>query len=167
MSTRVGPSAVMNLPNRAHLRRLSNVWIENPIYFLTVCVVRRRPLLTKPSVAEELRLAWVQSPELHGWAVGRYVIMPDHVHFFARAHADAKSLAGFMRDWKKWTSRRISGALSVPAPIWQPEYFEHVLRSAASYGEKWHYVFANPVRAGLVTQSEDWPFAGECTRLTF
>ncbi len=157
----------MNLPDRAHLRRLSNVWIENPIYFLTVCVAQRRPLLTKRGIAEALRSAWAQSPELHRWAVGRYVIMPDHVHFFARAYPDAKPLSGLIRDWKKWTSRHISAALSVPAPIWQAEYFDHVLRSAASYDEKWQYVFANPMRAGLVTQPEEWPFAGECERLTF
>jgi len=93
--------------------------------------------------------------------------MPDHVHFFARAYPEAKPLAGFMRDWKKWTSRRVSASSSAGAPIWQPEYFGHVLRSAESYAEKWQYVFANPVRAGLAMSAEDWPYAGECEVLTF
>lgn len=154
-------------PDRDHLRRLANVWIENPIYFLTVCVARRRPLLATPEIAEELRRAWAQSPSLHRWAVGRYTIMPDHVHFFARAYPGAKPLAGFVRDWKKWTSRQVSASLPVATPVWQPEYFDHVLRSAASYAEKWQYVFANPVRAGLVMRAEDWSYSGECEVLTF
>ncbi|MBX3737500.1 MAG: transposase [Candidatus Didemnitutus sp.] len=157
----------MNRPDRNHLRRLAHVWIENPIYFVTVCVTHRRPLLARTAVAEELRRAWEKSPSLHRWAIGRYVVMPDHVHFFARACPDAKSLADFMRDWKKWTSRRIASVALEHAPIWQPEYFDHVLRSAASYAEKWNYVSANPVRAGLATRAEDWPYTGECVVLTF
>ena len=35
-------------------------------------------------------------------------------------------------------------------PLWQSEFFDHVIRSADSYTEKWNYVRENPVRAGLV-----------------
>ena len=103
----------------------------------------------------------------HGWSVGRYVIMPDHVHFFTRPEPDAKPLGAFVRDWKKWTSKGIGVAKKLTAPIWQPEFFDHVLRSADSYAEKWDYVRQNPVRAGLVATADDWPFAGECERLSF
>src|SRR6478672_8443810 len=41
--------------------------------------------------------------------------------------------------------------------LWQREYFDHVLRSDESYAEKWDYVRENPVRAGLVRSSNDWP----------
>ncbi|HEY2681003.1 MAG TPA: hypothetical protein VGI59_06740 [Candidatus Udaeobacter sp.] len=46
------------------------------------------------------------------------------------------------------------------SPIWQRGIFDHVLRSDESYAEKWNYVRANPVRAGLVNDP-DWPYAGE------
>jgi REP element-mobilizing transposase RayT len=93
--------------------------------------------------------------------------MPDHVHFFAAALSDKKSLSSFIRDWKKWTTRQfqVSGITSPPA--WQPEFFDHVLRSAESYEEKWNYVRENPVRAGLVPSAEEWPYSGECTLLHF
>jgi len=48
---------------------------------------------------------------------------------------------------------------------WQDGFFDHVLRSSESYGEKWEYVRMNPVRAGLVKQTEDWPFIGEIEKL--
>ena len=44
---------------------------------------------------------------------------------------------------------------------WQTGFFDHVLRSGESYGEKWEYVRMNPVRAGLAARPEDWPYAGE------
>jgi putative transposase len=45
--------------------------------------------------------------------------------------------------------------------IWQRGFFDHVLRSGESYSRKWNYVCENPVRAGLVRQAQDWPYAGE------
>ena len=46
-------------------------------------------------------------------------------------------------------------------PVWELEFFDHLLRSEESCVEKWDYVGRNPVRAGLVTRVEDWPYAGD------
>jgi hypothetical protein len=37
--------------------------------------------------------------------------------------------------------------------------------SAQSYSEKWNYIRDNPVRAGLVSAADDWPYAGEIETL--
>jgi putative transposase len=50
--------------------------------------------------------------------------------------------------------------LAKNAPLWQPEFFDHVLRSQESQDAKWRYIAENPVRAGLVMQAEEWPYAG-------
>jgi len=44
--------------------------------------------------------------------------------------------------------------------LWQPGFFDHVLRSDESYDGKWNYVRENPVRAGLVRAPADYPFWG-------
>lgn len=155
------------MPERDHLRRLTNVWIENPIYFITVCTAGRRKILATPEAAKTLVETWQIAPQKHGWVVARYVIMPDHVHFFACPKNDGKSLSAFIRDWKKWTTKVLVAELGCAAPLWQAEFFDHVLRSANSYIEKWNYVRENPVRAGLANSAEKWPYAGECTVLTF
>ena len=153
------------LPRRDHLHRLHRVWVKDPIYFLTCCTADRRPVLTSPPAVEIILAAWRDAPQFFGWVIGRHVIMPDHVHFFARATPEAKSLSIFMRDWKKWTAKKICAVTDTPAPIWQPEFFDHVLRSPRSYSEKWDYVRNNPVRAGLAATPGAWPFAGEGTDL--
>ncbi len=124
-------------------------------------------MLASPVAAAALIGAWRESPRVSGWTVGRYVIMPDHVHFFASPHSAAKPLGGWLRDWKRWTARQLAAQAGVSPPLWQPEFFDHLLRSAASYAEKWQYVWQNPVRAGLATTPGDWPYAGECEALTF
>ena len=156
------------MPNRQHLRRLDNVWVKNPLYFVTICDKERRPILSRPQIADRLIQSWHDAAEIHGWAIGRYIIMPDHVHFFCRNQSGSKPLQSFIRDWKKWTTRQIVAAsVGLRSPLWQPEFFDHIIRSADSYSDKWAYVQANPVRAGFVGRAADWPYAGEIVPLAF
>ena len=140
------------MPEREHLRRLTNVWVSSPIYFITVCIAGRRKILAAPASAKLLIESWNATPEKHGWVIGRYVIMPDHVHFFARPQPEGKTLSAFIRDWKKWTTKIPVEASPHAGQVWQSEFFDHILRSPDSYAEKWNYVRENPVRAGLSRQ---------------
>jgi len=85
-------------------------------------------------------------------AVGRYVIMPDHLHFFVRG--DQSFVLG---NWGKGLKRAILEAFpgQSKASFWQPGFFDHLLRNDESYAQKWAYVRQNPVRAGLVKFAED------------
>jgi REP-associated tyrosine transposase len=148
-----------------HLRRLDRVWIDWPIYFITTCSFKRRPILASSEVARILFDEWQNARERHGWVVGRYVVMPNHVHFFCSSEMDAKALPRFIQAWKQWTSKRIGGELKFAAPIWQKEFFDHVLRSSESYSQKWEYVRENPVRAGLVATADEWPWQGQVEEL--
>jgi REP element-mobilizing transposase RayT len=148
-----------------HLRRLHRVWIDYPIYFVTTCSFRRRAVFASASIAAILVNEWHAARARHGWAIGRYVIMPDHVHFFCSAELDAKPLPKFMQSWKQWTSKRIKQEGAIVGSVWQPEFFDHVLRSTESYSQKWDYVRENPVRAGFVDDADHWPWQGEIDEL--
>jgi REP element-mobilizing transposase RayT len=93
--------------------------------------------------------------------------MPDHIHFFARPAIDARPMAKWMQMWKGVSARRMAGALHVPPPIWQADYFDRYLRSGESYSEKWDYVEQNAVRGGLVKRVADWPYRGVIHDLMF
>ena len=146
-----------------HLRPLAH----QPIVFLTVVTHERRPLLACAAAHDMLRDVWSRAPALDGWTVGRYVIMPDHVHLFARAAPDAKPLARWMQTWKSLTSRRLLTELKLTSPLWQKDYFDRFLRSADIYSEKWDYVVANPARKGLVGSPNEWPWRGVMEDLQF
>jgi putative transposase len=45
--------------------------------------------------------------------------------------------------------------------LWQPGFFDHILRSDESYAQKWKYVRENPVRSGLVETADGWQYQGE------
>jgi putative transposase len=148
-----------------HLRRLERIWVDWPIYFITTCTSKRRSILASKEVAKILVDEWRNAHDRHGWAIGRYVILPDHVHFFCSAELDARTLPTFMQAWKQWTSKRMARELKFSGNIWQEEFFDHVLRSSESYSQKWDYVKENPVRAGFVASSDQWPWQGEVESL--
>ncbi len=145
----------------SHLRRLSRIFVGEPIYFITTNAKMRSPILDNPTVHNILRDEWENTLDRYGWAIGSYVVMPEHIHFFCKpASHEACKLSDLMRQWKQWTSKRIKKELRLDGSIWQAEFFDHVLRSDESYSEKWNYIEQNPVRAELVTKAGDWPYAG-------
>ena len=147
----------------AHVPSFQN----NPIVFFTVCTQERRRILAEPECHQILRGIWERSVEHDGWWVGHYILMPDHVHFFARPEIEARPMAKWVGMWKGLSARQIAVALDLPPPIWQAEYFDRYLRSGESYSEKWAYVERNAVRAGLVERVEDWPYRGVIHELRF
>jgi hypothetical protein len=44
--------------------------------------------------------------------------------------------------------------------LWQPSFFDHVVRSEQSVIGIAAYILANPIRAGLSTALGEYPFAG-------
>lgn len=86
--------------------------------------------------------------------VGAYVLMPDHIHFFCSPINEEVAIEHWITFWKR-RFRKLAGA---KAPLFQTGAFHHRLRQDESYPEKWEYVRANPVRAGLVQAADEWPF---------
>lgn len=140
---------------------------DAPLYFFTTCTYDRRPVLANAGAFRVLSETWRRSMEIDRWFVGRFVVMPDPVHFFARPARDAKSRSEWMKAWKSISSREISKMSGNSPPLWQRDYFDHFIRSAKSYSEKWDYVWHNPVRKSLVEKPEDWPWQGAIHDLTF
>lgn len=138
-----------------------------PIYFLTACVAGRRPLLNNQVALKCFVDVWEKCADLDGWFIGRFVLMPDHVHLFALPSPTAKNRSSWLKVWKPVSARRLLSEFQITASFWQADTFDHILRSADSYSEKWEYVRNNPVRDGLVERSEEWPWQGEIHSLAF
>ncbi|HVT73444.1 MAG TPA: transposase [Lacunisphaera sp.] len=130
------------------------------IVFLTVCTKGRRPLLATRVAHEAARTAWLEADH---WLVGRYVVMPDHLHLFCAPNTlPIRSLAQWVRYWKASICRRL---LAAEGTFWQSDFWDTQLRRHESYANKWEYVRHNPVRAGLALEPDDWPFQGELNHL--
>jgi REP element-mobilizing transposase RayT len=77
--------------------------------------------------------------------------MPDHLH--ALIGIDGRdSLSQLIRDYKRMTAK-LSGV------EWQRNFLDHRLRHDESLTQKFAYICQNPVRAGLIQNEADWPYA--------
>jgi putative transposase len=130
---------------------------RSAIVFLTVCAKDRKPIFAAADIHKLLVSSWQAAKR---WSVGRYVLMPDHIHLFC---APATFPAEPIRSWTKYWKTLVSNAWPHPEqqPIWQQDGWDTQLRRGESYAAKWAYVRNNPVRAGLVSTPDAWPYQGE------
>jgi REP element-mobilizing transposase RayT len=123
---------------------------------VTVNAKLRRPVLCQPDAAATILAAW---REAGAWAVGRYVIMPDHIHLFAAPVDPKVPIEDWVRFWKSRSASRWPRPCE--RPVWQRHFWDTQIRAWESYDQTWEYVRWNPVRRQLVARPEDWPHAGE------
>jgi len=147
------------------LGRLETIFVDSPIYFVTTCTDGRRKILANERIHKSFMEFAIHGPGFGAW-VGKYVLMPDHLHAFVALDDEKITLANWMKSLKNSLSKTLR-ARNVPASHFQKAFFDHVLRNSESYSEKWQYVCENPVRAGLVRRAEDWPFQGEFFQLEY
>jgi putative transposase len=125
------------------------------VLHVTICTVDRQKILASPEVQAVLVDAWRNATQ---WLVGRYMVMPDHVHVFCvPGGADYPPIRKWAGYWKRLVGKRCPGLVGA----FQENCWDTQMRSREQYDEKVGYMLNNPVRAGLVGACEEWPFQGK------
>ncbi len=148
------------MPTAFYRRNLPHLQHDVKPHFLTFCTPGR---WTLPD--------WVKTTVLqccihdHGRKLFVYcaVVMPDHAHMIFVPLVDGQkseiiSLATITQAIKGASAHEINRRLGRKGPVWQEESFDHVLRCSETLDQKIAYVLNNPVRAGLVADSKDYPW---------
>ena len=157
----------MELPQRKPNRLRSYDYSQNGAYFLTICTNGREKILSTvgtplPGCPQKpcIHLQWHgevadriirQMGEFYAHiSVDKYVVMPDHIHFLL--HIDypdghprtgvptskTSTIAHFVGTFKRFCNREYGGN------IWQPRFYDHVIRNQHDYDEIWEYIENNP-----------------------
>jgi putative transposase len=84
------------------------------------------------------------------WHLLVLLLMPDHLHALVSVGGD-KLLSDLIQKFKRATTK-FAGVR------WQRNYFDHRLRNDESLVGKAEYIRQNPVRAGLISNADDWPY---------
>ncbi len=125
----------------------------------------RNASLRRPEVAETLMSAIDHRQARGDWNVFEYVVMPTHIHLFCEI--GRRGLKKTMEEFKRWTGHRAMQLQrenrSLPAEgtyrFWQREWFDHWSRSDEEDERIVAYIRNNPVKAGLVHEYLQWPYA--------
>ncbi len=140
-------------PRRKPVHGLLIVPNRPTIALVTVCTKDRAAWLADGVVHSLLRDVW-QSAK--AWSVGRYVIMPDHIHMLARWGGSDVPLDRWVTYWKSQFTKRHQVAIH----RWQPGHWDTRMRNQEHTESEWGYVLQNPVRGGLTRTAEEWPYQG-------
>lgn len=147
------------LPKRTRLKTFDYLGLYR--YFLTICTHQRRPLFESAETVTAVLSQFVRAATEHQFALHAYVFMPDHMHLLVEGKADTSDLRAFVKIAKQRSG--YDHAKGGNGRLWQPSYFEHVLREEERTPRVIAYMFNNPIAAGLATKFGEYRFAGSDT----
>ncbi|MCK4654439.1 MAG: transposase [Candidatus Cloacimonetes bacterium] len=120
-----------------------------------------------PKWLNKTEIAEVVKKNLFFWNNERYkllayCIMPNHIHIMIKPSKTDKdvyeSLTKIMFGMKSYTANECNKILHRTGQFWHHESYDHYIRDVK---ELWYYVdyiLKNPVKAGLVTNWEEWDY---------
>jgi putative transposase len=120
-------------------------------YFITICCQRRGVNQVCLNAASSILFETARRYHVSQRCLKLLLLMPDHLHMLIGVPGDAQ-LSNLIRNFKRITTR-------IANISWQRNFFDHRLRHDESLDEKAAYIRANPVRAGLIAEGEEWPYA--------
>jgi REP element-mobilizing transposase RayT len=85
-----------------------------------------------------------------------FLAMPDHLHVLAAFPPDQK-MESVLRNWKRFVAKQTG-------VNWQDGFFDHRLRRRESLEKNAYYIRMNRVRAGFVTEPEEWRYVWPSNR---
>ena len=156
-------------PNHSADLRTGRTSLPGHVYFITKCLDRANELnLGQNPLASIVCEAILQRKKRGMWHLLCFVLMPDHLHLLI-ALGEGISLSQSVANFSSFTAHRINAALIRTGIVWQEGFYDHALRrSVEKCPDLTQYIHNNPVRKGLCSTPEDWPwstahalFAGE------
>ncbi|MFZ4698461.1 MAG: REP-associated tyrosine transposase [Candidatus Methylumidiphilus sp.] len=135
-------------------------------YFLTLTIQRWYYLFDRHNrwqiLAESLRYC----QENKGLELNGYVFMLNHIHLIATS----PDVAGFVRDFKRYTSVKLKSNLEITEPsvlslfmdqerkyqLWIDTNAPKKIENLDFYRQKLNYIHENPVRKGYIAKPEYW-----------
>lgn len=91
-----------------------------------------------------------------------FCIMPNHVHLvctpLTQEDGTYRALTRIFQSLKRHTARKANRILERCGSFWQAESYDHFVRDENELERIVWYVIHNPVKAGLVSAWESWPW---------
>ncbi|MEX2379743.1 MAG: transposase [Vicingaceae bacterium] len=152
-------------------------------YFITTSIIGWVDVFTRKNQKENIVDALKYCQEHKGLIIYSWCLMTNHLHMICQSAFEEKSLSDIMRDFKRYTSKKISSTIleepesrrawmlnyfSRNRPkakaksefkVWQDGYHPIVIYSQSVLEEKLDYIHNNPVRASIVEQAEHYLYS--------
>lgn len=109
-------------------------------------------------VLRQPRIAAIVATALRKFDGTRYrmlawCVMPNHVHVVFQPQ-EGHELAEILHAWKSFTAVEINRKFARSGPLWQKEYYDHLIRDGTQLKRAVRYTVENPARSGM----RRWPY---------
>jgi putative transposase len=168
---------------------------NDELYFLTITVVDWIDVFTRKELCEDLLDSLRYCQQHKGLKVYAWCLIPSHLHLVVSVDPGPDRLSDIMRDFKKFTSKKIIQSINEIAEsrrdwllrhfayagkydpkiknyrLWKEGLHPIELTTAKFIEQKINYIHQNPVAAGMVYRAEDYvlssaaQYAGEYNAL--
>jgi putative transposase len=130
---------------------------EARAYHITVVTLERTPIFEQPVFASSVLETMRQHHERFGHRLYAFALMPDHLHLLLNPAGSGKSVIELIGGLKSLTTRAL-WTHGWEGKVWQARFHDRILRDHEDLATVAAYILENPVRAGLVEHSSDYPF---------
>lgn len=138
--------------------------LESTIVFITIRSYRNQKPFIKHEINRMVITTLLAEQGRINCRVFTYCLMPDHIHFLISPQVDGISVLTFTYQFKGKTTN-LSWDFGWQGKLWQPRFYDHVVRSDENLLAIAEYILANPVRKGLAATPQDWPWSGKLSPL--
>ncbi len=117
--------------------------------------------MAEPAVAQQV-MESLHYRHSRVYTLHAFCVMPNHVHMLFTPLSDGESyhaLPSILQSLKRYTARRSNELLGRRGRFWQEESYDHFVRNSDEHQRIVHYIRNNPVKAGLVTHADEWPWS--------
>ncbi len=92
------------------------------------------------------------------YTLGAHVIMPNHVHAIITP-LEGHQISDIVRGIKGFSGKEIRRVFGGHGRIWQPDYFDRMIRDVEHMSRVAKYIEWNPVKANLCFDPRVWPYS--------
>ena len=125
------------------------------LHFITFSCFHRLPYLASPEAKHTVEQVLEQTLQTHGFDLHGYVLMPEHVHLLL-SEPTQHPLATTLKVLKQETAKLL---LRSHDHLWQARYYDFNVHTDKKRIEKLRYMHGNPVKRGLTTHPELYPWS--------
>ena len=127
-------------------------------YFITLRCYRQASYFNDGNLINKVSQILKEIAKRRDFQVWVYCFMPDHLHLLIEGKSDNADTIKFISVFKQRTAFEFRRLFN--AKLWQPGYYDRVLRRDESTSAVIRYICENPVRKGLVSDYLKYPYLG-------
>lgn len=126
--------------------------------FITVVTFNRDSWLRTPTSVELLLASMRKVKGIYPYGHLAHVILPDHFHWMFTP-LNTENFSRIVATVKREVSWRMKRRGLRNAKLWQPRFYDHLIRNKMDFARHLDYIHFNPVKHGYVTRPAAYAYS--------